>query len=527
MSRSRSHSPTGLWAPQVLDGWQRRVLAAALPRPRDRRRVGFAAERRCGRPVRGGRRAVARRRAARVVPPAGAAGRRDARRPDGDDRRFEREPRPQCGGPRAAGHQRHGSAVRRRQPSRPLPARRPGCRCILSRCRNHRGSRPFVAAALATAGVAWPATLLPTRNTVATGGLCVIVALWPLVVTAAADRRGLARGTGALACVTLAAVVAAGVLGARPSAAALDWQNWNLFGESGTKRTVSLVWSSNYGGIDFPAEKTTVLRITAPHRALYWRATTLDLFTSNRWVETLYTTDVSGGNSKLPSDVLLPPGATARGRWVRQEVDVRAVVDDHVVAASQPMQLAAGAGQRVQYHDGRCHACALGSVGDAPVHGLELRVAADTGPARPVAAVVSGGADAGAGVRPCDDAPVRHSRPDGARLVDLPRRALPGRVAVRRPLASGAPGDRGRAEPVPGDGADRALAAVRRRLRLRRASARAARPAAARRLRPALEARLLPAVRRIDGADAARARDPRPRRRGLHQRRLEERHAGP
>ena len=177
----------------------------------------------------------------------------------------------------------------------------------------------------------------------------MIVALWPLVVTAAADRRGLARGTGALACVTLAAVVAAGVLGARPSAAALDWQNWNLFGESGTKRTVSLVWSSNYGGIDFPAEKTTVLRITAPHRALYWRATTLDLFTSNRWVETLYTTGVSGGNRALPPDALLPPGATARNRWVRQEVDVRAVVDDHVVAASQPMRLAAGAGQRVQY----------------------------------------------------------------------------------------------------------------------------------------------------------------------------------
>ena len=135
----------------------------------------------------------------------------------------------------------------------------------------------------------------------------MILALWPLVVAGAADRRGLARGTGALACVTVAAVVAAGVLGARPSAAALDWQNWDLFGESGAKRTVALVWSSNYGGIDFPAEKTTVLRITAPHRALYWRATTLDLFTSDRWVEALYSTGVSGGNRALPPDALLPP----------------------------------------------------------------------------------------------------------------------------------------------------------------------------------------------------------------------------
>ena len=77
MSRSRSHSPTGLWEPQVLDGWQRRRARGRASGPRGRRRVGVAAERRCGRPVRGGRRAVARRRAARVVPPAGAAGRRD------------------------------------------------------------------------------------------------------------------------------------------------------------------------------------------------------------------------------------------------------------------------------------------------------------------------------------------------------------------------------------------------------------------------------------------------------------------
>jgi len=211
------------------------------------------------------------------------------------------------------------------------------------------GSRPFVAGVFATVGVAWPTTVMPSRNTVAVGGLCVILALWPFVVAAAADRRGLARGTGALAGVTVAAVIAAGVLGARPSTAALDWQNWDLFGQSGVKRTVTVVWSSNYSGVDFPRDQTIVLRITAPHRALYWRATTLDLFTSDRWLEALYTTDVSGGNHVLPADALLPAGATARRRWVRQEVEVRAIVDDHVVAASQPMQIAAGAGQRLQY----------------------------------------------------------------------------------------------------------------------------------------------------------------------------------
>lgn len=208
-------------------------------------------------------------------------------------------------------------------------------------------SKPLIAAALVTVGVAWPATLMPPRNTVTVGAFCVIVALWPLVV-GDVDRRTLLPGVSSLAAVTAAAIVAAGVLGVN-WAAALDWQNWDLLGQSASKRTVLLVWSSNYGGVDFPREKTVVLRINAPHRAQYWRATTLDLFTSHRWVEALYTTRVAGANRILPADPLLPRPATNRNRWVRQEVDVRAIVDDHIVAASQPMQIAGGAGHRVQY----------------------------------------------------------------------------------------------------------------------------------------------------------------------------------
>ena len=155
------------------------------------------------------------------------------------------------------------------------------------------GSRPFVAAAITAAGLGWPATILPARNTIAMGALGLFAALWPVVIAGLRDRRGLVPGTAILAGVVVVAAMLAGA-GARPSVAALDWKNWDLFGESEAGHTVSLVWRSDYGGIDFPAGKTTVLRITAPRRALYWRATTLDTFASDHWVETLYATGDRG-----------------------------------------------------------------------------------------------------------------------------------------------------------------------------------------------------------------------------------------
>jgi transglutaminase-like putative cysteine protease len=223
------------------------------------------------------------------------------------------------------------------------------------------GTRPFVAAALAVGGVGWPATILSARNTLAMGALALLAALWPVVVAGVRDRRGLVPGAAVLACVVVVATVAAGA-GARPSTAALGWESWDLFGDSRAGNTVSLVWNSNYGGIDFPAKETTVLRIVAPGRALYWRATTLDTFAGDRWVETLYGTALSGATRTLPQDELLPAGASARRGWVKQEVEVRALVDDHVIAAGQPMEIAAGSDQQIRYLSGGIMR-ALGGLG--------------------------------------------------------------------------------------------------------------------------------------------------------------------
>ncbi len=201
--------------------------------------------------------------------------------------------------------------------------------------------RPFVAVIVVAAGVAIPATINPSRNTIAMGALALPAVLWPLAVAAMPGRAGFGPGVAVVAAVTIAAVVLAGI-GARPSVAALDWRSWDLFGESHAGRTVALVWSSNYAGIDFPAGKTTVLRITAPRRGLYWRATTLDSFAGDRWVEALYSTTQTSDGRKLPSDVLLPPAAGRARNWVKQEIEVRALLDDHVVAAAQPVAIDTG-----------------------------------------------------------------------------------------------------------------------------------------------------------------------------------------
>lgn len=201
--------------------------------------------------------------------------------------------------------------------------------------------RPFVAVVVVAGGVGIPATINPSRNTIAMGALALVAVLWPIAVAAMPDRNAFGPGIAVVAAVTVAAVVLAGI-GARPSVAALDWRTWDLFGESHAGRTVALVWSSNYAGIDFPPGKTTVLRITAPRRGLYWRATTLDSFAGDRWVEALYSATEGIARTSLPPDALLPAAAATPRNWVKQEIEVQALIDDHVIAASQPVAIETG-----------------------------------------------------------------------------------------------------------------------------------------------------------------------------------------
>ena len=190
----------------------------------------------------------------------------------------------------------------------------------------------------------------------------------------------------------LPALVAGAVLvlaaaGASTSAAlakdgVLAWERWD---PNGTSRQVSVsyVWDANYGGIEFPKEKTTVLRIRGPQRGLYWRATTLDQFTADRWLENPTPLSTGLARGRLPSDPLLPARSLNPRTWVKQQVEVVALRDAHIVAATQPVALRGAAARRCLQPLRRDRPRLRRAQARAALHGLQLRAASRACPARP------------------------------------------------------------------------------------------------------------------------------------------------
>ncbi len=173
--------------------------------------------------------------------------------------------------------------------------------------------KPLLAAAVVVVGGGWATASLPDDRLLVAGGLLLVAALWPTVVLRVrASRDGVVAGV-ALAVVAIVGVGAASA-GAAPDEARLDWRNWSLFGDSRGRLGVSYVWNSQYDGIQFPTRPTTVLEIEGPRRAHYWRASTLDLFTADRWIENLYPVATSPPAREIPGDPLLPAEGAERHR---------------------------------------------------------------------------------------------------------------------------------------------------------------------------------------------------------------------
>lgn len=194
--------------------------------------------------------------------------------------------------------------------------------------------RPLPAVFAVIAGAGWPATLDASQSAVY-GALILAAALWVLAGLRAS------RPLPALAAGALIVLVAAG---ASTSAAlakdgVLAWERWNPTGPTRTRVSVSYVWESNYTGIEFPERATVVLRIRGPQRGLYWRATTLDQFDADRWLESPTPLSAGPAQGRLPNDPLLPARSLNPRTWIRQEVEVVGLRDARVVAASQPVAL--------------------------------------------------------------------------------------------------------------------------------------------------------------------------------------------
>jgi transglutaminase-like putative cysteine protease len=111
----------------------------------------------------------------------------------------------------------------------------------------------------------------------------------------------------------------------------VHWQGWDFYDAPQAPVSVSYVWDAQYGGIRFPARRTTVLKIEAPARSLYWRATTLDTFAGDAWLE-------RRANGDPP-----PPRAARDPRnLVREDVTVEALSDIHLLGGSVPVAFHAG-----------------------------------------------------------------------------------------------------------------------------------------------------------------------------------------
>ena len=192
---------------------------------------------------------------------------------------------------------------------------------------------PLLGVFAVIAGAGWPATLYPSPS-VAYGALILAASLFVLA--------GL-RTTRLLPALVAGAALVLAAAGASTSAAlakdgVLAWERWDV-DSTRNPVSVSYVWDANYGGIQFAKKKTTVLRIFGPKRGFYWRATTLDQFDSNRWLQA--PTPLSSGfpTGRLPEDPLLPARSTNQRTWVKQDVEVVALREAHVIGAAQPVAL--------------------------------------------------------------------------------------------------------------------------------------------------------------------------------------------
>ena len=169
------------------------------------------------------------------------------------------------------------------------------------------------------------------------GAVILAGALWVL-----AGLRSTRPVTALLAGAALVLVAAAASTSAAVAKdGVLAWERWDPSGSLGRPISVSYVWDAQYGGIEFSKKETTVLRITGPKRGLYWRATTLDQFDSDRWLDNPIPLSTGLANGRLPNDPLLPTRSLDPSTWVKQDVEIGALRDQHIIGAAQPVALEA------------------------------------------------------------------------------------------------------------------------------------------------------------------------------------------
>jgi transglutaminase-like putative cysteine protease len=187
--------------------------------------------------------------------------------------------------------------------------------------------RPLVAVVVFLVGAGWPATLLAGGNELARGAVILAGAL---ALLAGVSGRG-----GRLTLPVGAAVVLGAVaLSASPAVAKtafLDWQHWDFYNRPQTPVAVSYVWDTNYAPLRYPKKTTTVMKVAGPSTPMYWRATVLERFAGDRWLE-----DVRLESSRERRDAF-PRAARDLRNSIRQDITVEALSEHHLVGGMLPI----------------------------------------------------------------------------------------------------------------------------------------------------------------------------------------------
>jgi transglutaminase-like putative cysteine protease len=187
--------------------------------------------------------------------------------------------------------------------------------------------RTLTAVVLFLVGTGWPATLLAGGSELRRGAVILAGAL---ALLAGLSGRG-ARLTFPVAAAVVLGSLALSASPAVAKSAFLDWQHWDFYNRPQAPVSVSYAWSSDYGALHFPRKTTTVLEVAGPRTPLYWRATVLERFARDRWVE-----HVRLESPHETREVVPPAGRDIRNA-VRQDITIEALSDHHLVGAMLPI----------------------------------------------------------------------------------------------------------------------------------------------------------------------------------------------
>jgi transglutaminase-like putative cysteine protease len=303
--------------------------------------------------------------------------------------------------------------------------------------------RPLAAVLVLLVGAGWPATLLPDGRDLIRGAVILAAALFVL-----AGFRSDARRTVGRAAVGAAALVAIALAASTQPAVAksefLRWQSWDPYTRPDRPVNVRYVWDSSYDGFRFPRKVTTVFKVKAAGRSVYWRAAALDTFIGGRWVEDIVRTAPSlfDGRNEIP-DPIAPAGALDASRWQHAQFEIAGLADEHVPAPSVPVAYGLDFGDatyavggtallRAGLHRGQQYN--VWSYSPAPTPAQLARSAADY-PAPSTALPAAGYSLLGRDVEisPSQSAPP-FGAPDRARKMDQLFRAYSGYLEQYRPL---------------------------------------------------------------------------------------------